>query len=614
MSSRASQAARAGLVALTATSGLAMVSTSPASATPAPACTSLGTITADATCILQDGEQLQFTLKGGNGGAGGSGGDAGRGGDGWDGTDPVAGGLGGRGGRGAIGGAGAKIHGSYTNTSGHAVTVDVAQGADGSPGVAGWDGVPGADATPPILNVGADGSDGQSGTDGADGTAATITVDATLVAAAGGGTGGQGGSGGVGGEGGAGVTGGEGRDGFDGSDGMPGTGGVSTPSPLPSGWTALSTSWTEAPAISVTAALPAAVTHFVPLTPTRLLDTRGGAALVGQAPALEIDVAGHAGVPADASAVVFNVTATGSSSDGYVTLYPCGASVPTTSTVNFAPGQTVANAATVPLSDGKVCAFAYTDTNLVLDVNGAYSPAAGAGLLTPVTPARALDTRGDGKVQPGVVKTIAVAGRYGVAADATAVVLNLTAVRPEADGYVTVYPCGSAVPGTSNLNFVAGQTVPNQVTVHVGDGGAVCAVTTAATHLIVDVDAAFSAAGAALYQTVTPARLLDTRRGARLTAGVPLELTVGGQAGVDADAVAVVLNVTVTQPARAGYVTVYPCGSAAPLASNLNVSAHQTVANAVTVGLTEGKACIVSTTTTELVVDVNGQYLAVAPS
>ena len=73
------------------------------------------------------------------------------------------------------------------------------------------------------------------------------------------------------------------------------------------------------------------------------------------------------------------------------------------------------------------------------------------------------------------------------------VVLNVTAVSPSGDGYLTVFPCGENQPNTSNVNYVAGQTVPNAVIAKVGAGGAVCLYTYADTEIIVDVAASFNA-------------------------------------------------------------------------------------------------------------------------
>ena len=67
-----------------------------------------------------------------------------------------------------------------------------------------------------------------------------------------------------------------------------------------------------------------------------------------------------------------------------------------------------------------------------------------------------------------------------------------------------------------------------------------------------------------------------------------------------------ILNVTVTEPAAAGYAVVYPCG-VVPYASNLNFVASQSVPNAVMAKLDgSGNVCLWSTSATHLVVDVTG--------
>ena len=58
-------------------------------------------------------------------------------------------------------------------------------------------------------------------------------------------------------------------------------------------------------------------------------------------------------------------------------------------------------------------------------------------------------------------------------AGVSSVVLNVTATGPTSGGWLTLFPTGTAVPTASNLNFVAGQTVPNFVTVKLGQGGKV---------------------------------------------------------------------------------------------------------------------------------------------
>jgi hypothetical protein len=167
--------------------------------------------------------------------------------------------------------------------------------------------------------------------------------------------------------------------------------------------------------------------------------------------------------------------------------------------LNFVPGQVVPNSVLSKVGrGGKVCLFSLAQTDVAVDVNG-YAPAAGSPI--PLVPARLLETRsgaglstvdglfrGGGRVGARSVTELTVAGRGGVPADASAVMLNVTAISPLARGFITVYPCGSAVPNASNLNFVPGQVVPNSVLSKVGRGGKVCLFSLAQTDVAVDVN------------------------------------------------------------------------------------------------------------------------------
>ncbi|WP_161790227.1 hypothetical protein [Streptacidiphilus carbonis] len=82
------------------------------------------------------------------------------------------------------------------------------------------------------------------------------------------------------------------------------------------------------------------------------------------------------------------------------------------------------------------------------------------------------------------------------------------------------------------------------------------------------------------YTAYGPTRLLDTRTNkTTLKPNTSIRLKIGGNGGISADAVAAVLNLTVTHGSAAGYITAYPDGSTHPLASNVNFTANQTVAN-----------------------------------
>jgi hypothetical protein len=229
-----------------------------------------------------------------------------------------------------------------------------------------------------------------------------------------------------------------------------------------------------------------------------------------------------------------------------------------------------------------------------------------------LVPTRVFDTRDSAtKLGAGQVLEIPVTGRFGVPnSGVTAVALNVTVTEPDGPGFVTVYPCGTP-PLASNLNFVAGQTVPNLVIAPVSANGTVCFFTMTTTHLLADISGWFEAG----YTSFSPARLFDTRDGTggvtagKLDAGETVEIPVTGRFGIpDTGVAAVSLNVTATEADGPGFVTVYPCGSR-PLASSVNFVADQTVPNAVIAPVSPtGTVCLYTLTGTHLLADVSGWF------
>ena len=248
---------------------------------------------------------------------------------------------------------------------------------------------------------------------------------------------------------------------------------------------------------------------FKSVSPVRVFDTRPDApqsqvqvvqSKVGGANILEVHVAGVAGVPAaGVGAVSLNVTAVDPDGAGYVTAFPCGVA-PLASNLNFAGGQTVPNAVIAPVSaSGDVCFYSSVPTHLLSDVNGWFASGASFSALAPT---RLFDTRPSSPQGAVVVDQhpysgenilqIHVGGVAGVpASGVSAVALNVTAVDPLGDGYVTVYPCGTR-PLASNLNFTARQTVPNAVIAPLSAGGDICVYANVDTHLLADVTGWFS--------------------------------------------------------------------------------------------------------------------------
>lgn len=359
----------------------------------------------------------------------------------------------------------------------------------------------------------------------------------------------------------------------------------------------------------------------ISLAPSRLLDTRTSHPVAARG-TLRLPVTGRGGVPgSNVSAVVLNVTVTAPTAGGYITAYADGATRPTASNLNFARGETVPNLVLAPVgADGAVDLYngSAGTTHLVADVSGyvvSGTPLVAGGLGS-VAPARLLDTRTTSALSPTETAALQVDGRGGVpASGVSAVVLNVTVVGPTAGGFITAYPDGTTQPTASNLNFRRGQTVPNLVVAPVGADGKVDLYNGSAgdTQLIADVAGYFitgSSTQQGTFAPVGPARILDTRTGSPVGAAATAALTVTGQGGVPSSGVsAVILNVTVTQPQRGGFLTVWADGAPQPFASNLNFVAGQTVPNLVLAPVgPDGKVDIYngSSGTTHVVVDVSG--------
>ena len=375
---------------------------------------------------------------------------------------------------------------------------------------------------------------------------------------------------------------------------------------------------------------PVPQSSYHPLSPARVLDTRDGTGGVPRRPLgagshVDLVVAGQGGVPASgADAVVLNVTVTNASAASYLTVYPTGSSPPVASNLNWKPGRTVANLVTVALgSGGMVSAYnGAGQVDVIFDVQGWYgsSPTTTRdGLFNAVAPARLLDTRGSGgPIGAGQTRSLTVTGRGGIpATGAGAVVLNVTVTDGTSASYLTVYPGGSARPGTSSLNFLAGQQVPNRVIVPVGAGGTVNIFNAAGqVQVVVDVGGWFTdattLAGGSRFAAIPAQRVFDTRFGfgAIPDSGI-VSVAFGDSLGLGVTAI--VANFTIVNATDPSYLTVWPGGTNQPLASDLNYSNGVTVANLVVAKIGSGAFYLYNYYGgPNLVIDVTGYYGPVA--
>ncbi len=373
--------------------------------------------------------------------------------------------------------------------------------------------------------------------------------------------------------------------------------------------------------------------RFHSLTPTRLLDSRPPPEQVGPygspwGPNITRDVQVTGGaVPANADAVLLNVTVTGTTAASFLSIWPSGQPKPLVSSLNWSAGQTIPNAVTAKVGvGGKISVFNPSgDVNVIVDLVGYYDANGGDG-YTGVAPARILDSRPPPEqVGPfntpwsaGQSRHIVVISAAGVPTNATAVVANVTVTGASASSFLTLWPAGQAKPLASSLNFSAGQTIANAVTVKVGAAGAVSVFNNSGNvNVLIDVVGYFTAAGGSGFHPLTPLRALDSRPdgpqvGPYGTAwGAGTNRTVGlGVGSVPSTATAVLTNTTVTGATAASFLTVWPSLAAQPTASSVNWGAGVTIANAVTTAVSTGTQvrAFNNSGNVHVIIDVSGWY------
>ncbi len=393
--------------------------------------------------------------------------------------------------------------------------------------------------------------------------------------------------------------------------------------------------------------------QYYPVTPTRVCDTRSGAndpaTYAGDtlAPNIPLTVSiagGSSGVPLSASAVALNITAVNPTGWGYFTVYPTGVVAPVASSVNFSSSTNAqANFVQVPLGNsGSINIMAGdASSDLLVDVVGYYAPqSSSAGLYNPVSPTRIVDTRlpasstnpnGGQFLNAGQSLTVQATGAAGgliPASGVEAVAVNITVTDTTAQGgYLVAYPANlTTVPTSSNLNFGAGESVPNRAIVQLSPSGAFkITVENSGADIIIDVGGYFTTSSNSTgysFHALSPVRIVDSRtyppptyqlEGKTLTSNsiVNVQVSNYGNDGVPSTAQALSANVTVTDTvSTGGYLTVFPESSSAPVASDLNWSSGETVANATITKLSTSGALSLESfnSATDAIVDVNGWY------
>ncbi|MER7889003.1 choice-of-anchor D domain-containing protein [Micromonospora sp. NPDC094482] len=385
---------------------------------------------------------------------------------------------------------------------------------------------------------------------------------------------------------------------------------------------------------------------YYPISPYRIMDTRYGKGApkrpIGPGSVVGLQVTGSGGVTTEAGTVVLNVTVTGPTTDGFVTVYPAGLSRPTASSVNFTKGWTGANSVTVKVgTGGKVNVYNNTgSSHVIIDVVGYYSKGHECcsgymgGQYHPLAkPVRLTDTRtwGDGRIPGGYY--INSAANWGTNnSKIRAFAVNITATQPSSAGFLTAWNgYAGGQPDTSTLNYTAGATVPNFAIVPTSPcdrcGSAtgwpsIGVYTHSPAHIVVDIVGFYddgSLPDGLRFQSTAPTRIADTRSGQ----GWPSRLGPGGVATIPTPATiagtdtwALATNVTAVKPTSTTVLTVWPSGATRPGTSNMNPRAGSLVSNAVQTMIGADNKFNVHNLSgyTNVVVDVVGTFYLYPPS
>ena len=376
--------------------------------------------------------------------------------------------------------------------------------------------------------------------------------------------------------------------------------------------------------------------RFVPVTPCRVVDTRGAGGTFGgptltarSSRSFPIPSSG-CGIPATAQAYSLNVTVVPPGPLSYLTLWPSGQPQPVVSTLNSFSGTVVANAAIVPAgTNGAVSVYVNDPSDVILDIDGYFDAtgAANSSSFYAATPCRVADTRaatgefGGPALVAHLERDFPIpSASCAIPATAKAYSLNVTAI-PLTNflGYLTTWPTGSAQPGVSTLNSWTGKVVANAALVPAGSNGSVSVFVTDPANVILDINGYFGQPGGAgelTFYPLAPCRVVDTRGAQGAFGGPEMEAQStrsfalpAGSCSVPATAAAYSLNVTVVPDGPLPFLTAWPTGAGRPGVSTLNSFDGSVVANAAIVPAgTNGAVSIYVTDRTQVILDINGYF------
>lgn len=372
--------------------------------------------------------------------------------------------------------------------------------------------------------------------------------------------------------------------------------------------------------------------QFVPVTPCRVVDTRGtngpfgGPSLQAGVPrSFAIPSSPCSGIPSNAAAYSLNVTAVPQGRLNYLTAWPAGLTQPLISTLNSHDGRAKANAAIVPAGDGEaISVYATNTTDLLLDIDGYFLPSSSSTLaFFPLEPCRVVDTRGpEGQLGGPILANQQVRDfpvltssciPTGVAPQAYS--FNYTAIPQNGAplGYLTTWPTGKPQPVVSTLNAPTGTVTANAAIVNAGTNGDVEVYPFGNdTDLLIDINGYFAQPSTgsqplSLY-VFAPCRVLDTRQsGGAFSGELPVNV-LSSPCQVPSAAQGYVLNATVVPSGLLGYLTLWPDGQQRPLVSTLNAYDGAITSNVAIVPTTDGSIDAYASALTQLILDISSYF------
>jgi hypothetical protein len=383
--------------------------------------------------------------------------------------------------------------------------------------------------------------------------------------------------------------------------------------------------------------------EFHPVQPDRIVDTRdgsGGNAISGRLSAgsvTRVKVHGFGGVPATGvESVVLNVTAVNQQNDpdgwNFLTVWPAGFEQPAVSNLNVPNGRTVGNQVTVATAEGGFVDI-YSDggdVDLTVDVAGYFGAALsprGARFVSAQSQ-RAIDTR-EGGQRLGPTDSISIATEPYVnkldlgllrGAKVVAVAVNVTAIRPSEQGFITLYPAGAPLPTASSMNFDPRGDIARSVTVPTGPGGVVTLRNEIGTvDVAVDILGVYISAGESpeilgqpgRFVGIVPERSVDTREASPFDGDGRLDPRSFVVFGGYRSGIRLLANLTAVRTDGLGFLWAGPWVNlgANIRTSSLNYWAGSNISNEAMIEASrEGEIAVYSWTDAHVLIDIFGFY------